>query len=96
MEQDIAWNNTFLRIRYLDFFPGFPVASFEARDIIDQLLSDLGLEPERHGMKLKGKYFILWRRWFKEWFTSYSNAEYKEIIDEYLEVVRKRNSVRTF
>jgi hypothetical protein len=52
MEPDTAWYDTCSRLRYLDYFQGFPAASFEARDVIDRLLLDLGLVPNRQGIRV--------------------------------------------
>jgi hypothetical protein len=91
MEVETAWEQQYYRIRYLDFFENVALAPFEGRDILDQLLEDLGLRPDRRAMQVgRHEWFAAWRAWWSEYMGSYGTQEYAGIIDEYRDLLSRR------
>ena len=91
MEKDAAWAQQYYKIRYLDFFENVQLGAFEGRDQIDQLLMDLGLRPDRHGMLVgKNEWLGSWKAWFREYMGNYGSVEYAGIVDEYRELLARK------
>jgi dimethylaniline monooxygenase (N-oxide forming) len=90
MERNTAWMTMFFRMRYLDLFEGYAICTMESRNVIDQLLLDLGVRPDRHGRFVQGGVLVGLRRWWTEWFTSYKSEEYGGVLQEYLDVVARK------
>jgi len=87
MEKETVWINAWIRARYLGFNDGLFITTFETREVIDQVLKDLGIRGVRKGMLVKKELCYGWRCFFAEWFRDYGSAEYAGIVDEYLEIV---------
>jgi len=87
MEHDIAATNAYFKIRYLNAIE-IPLSIFEMREVIDQILLDLGLRADRHGMKASNGWFG-WKAWLAEWFTPYEPKHYKGFIREFREKINK-------
>lgn len=90
MERDTAWIDMWFRTRYLGIWDGIFLATFETREVVDRILLDLGIRPDRKGMFVKKGWFYGWRCFFAEWFTSYGSSEYAGILDEYLDLIEKK------
>lgn len=84
MEKQIAWEQSYFRVRYLNIFEGVTVGAFETREMIDKLLEDLGIRSDRHAMLVdKNSWFGGWRAWFSEYFGNYASNEYAGVVDEF-------------
>lgn len=91
MEKDTVWTETYFRIRYLDLIEGVALSPFETRDVIDRLLMDLGIKPNRLGMRLgEGLWLETCRKWCREMFGNYTSEVYNGIVEEYLKVVDRK------
>jgi hypothetical protein len=88
MEKEAARNNAWTKLRYLDLI-SVPLVAFEMREVIDVLLRDLGVEPERMRMRTKGFGWWGWKAWWREYFTGYVAGDYRGIVEEFLEAVEK-------
>ncbi|PMD38815.1 FAD/NAD(P)-binding domain-containing protein [Hyaloscypha variabilis F] len=88
MEREAARSNAWARKRHLSLAV-VPMVTFEMREVIDLLLRDLGVEPERHRMKMKGFGWWGWKGWCREWFTGYSPVHYRGVLEQFLEAVER-------
>jgi dimethylaniline monooxygenase (N-oxide forming) len=88
MEREAARSNAWARKRHLSLAV-VPMVTFKMREVIDLLLRDLGVEPERHRMKMKGFGWWGWKGWCREWFTGYSPVHYSGVLEEFLEAVER-------
>jgi hypothetical protein len=85
MEKDIAWTDTYFRLKSLNLIQDVALSAFETREVLDRLLLDLGIRCDRKAMMVpEGVWFRGWRMFFAEWFSSYGTEEYKGVLEEYL------------
>lgn len=94
MKRQTAWIDTWFQARYLGVWDNVPIATLETREVVDRILLDLGIRPDRMAMLVDKKkwwgLFYNWRCFFAEWFGNYGSIEYMGILDEYLEMVRRK------
>lgn len=88
MEKNTAWMTMWFLTRYLGLFDGIFLATFESRELVDRILLDLGIRPDRKGMLVKNGWFYGSRHFFAEWLSSYGSSEYAGILDEYLDLMK--------
>ena len=91
MHKDIAHVDAFRRKRYLGFVP-YRLSVSEWSEYVDQTMADLGLRADRKRLRTsKG-----WRGWFglkawyREWFERYLASDYKDIVQEFMADVKRR------
>ena len=60
MEKEAAKLTAYGKIKYIDIIP-MPLVGFEMGEVIDVLLQDVGVVPERHAMETKGFGWWGWR-----------------------------------
>ncbi|PQE30712.1 hypothetical protein CJF32_00005897 [Rutstroemia sp. NJR-2017a WRK4] len=84
MDEDTARTMAFMRWRYRRAGIIEPEVGADILDFCDLLCKEMGLEWRRKS-RIGG-----WRGWWNEWFEPYMAADYKGVVSEFLEVVRKR------
>ncbi|KAI9646397.1 hypothetical protein NHQ30_004389 [Ciborinia camelliae] len=86
LKMDLATSraNAFMKWRYRRAGIIEPNVGAEVQDLCDLLCAELGVEGKRK--KMAGGWMSSWN----EWFAPYRSADYKGIVGEFLEVVRKR------
>jgi hypothetical protein len=91
MEKDIAWTDTYFRLKSLDLIQDVALSAFETREVLDRLLLDLGIRCDRKAMMVpEGVWFREWRMFFAECFSSYGTEEYRGVLGEYLEITGRK------
>jgi hypothetical protein len=77
MEEDIAWTDTYFRIKSLNLTEDVGLSAFETREVLDRLLLDLGFRSDRKAMMVpEGVWLRGRKKLFAEWFSSYGTEEY--------------------
>ncbi|ATZ48740.1 hypothetical protein BCIN_03g09170 [Botrytis cinerea B05.10] len=84
MDLDIARVNAFMKWRYRRAGIIEPNVGAEVQDLCDLLCEELGVEARRKS-RIGG-----WKGSWNEWFEPYRSMDYKGVVGEFLEVVRKR------
>lgn len=84
MDLDTSRTNAFMRWRYRRAGILEPNSGAEIQDMCDLLCRELGVHAQRK--KMRGGWNATWN----EWFTPYRSMDYRGIVQEFLEVVRKR------
>jgi hypothetical protein len=91
MEKDIAWTDTYFRLKSLNLIQDVALSAFETREVLDRLLLDLGIRCDRKAMMVpEGVWFREWKMFFVEWFSNYGTEEYRGVLEEYLEIMGKK------
>ncbi|KAF9009108.1 FAD/NAD(P)-binding domain-containing protein [Hymenopellis radicata] len=77
MDKHIALVNAWCARRYLGRGKASPIAAGEVQDVVDTMMTDLGLAARRR----KG--------WFSDWFLPYRASDYKGMVDEFMKSVEE-------
>ncbi|CAD6439329.1 eb532daf-0e22-4794-a0d5-e2ca1bd9cbb7 [Sclerotinia trifoliorum] len=88
MDLATARTNAFMKWRYRRAGIIEPNVGAEVQDLCDLLCAELGVEGKRKEM-VGG-----WKASWNEWFSPYRSVDYKGIVGEFLEVVRKREEAK--
>ncbi|KAI1126932.1 hypothetical protein F5Y10DRAFT_266643 [Nemania abortiva] len=83
MELEAATFNAWTRKRYLEQGKKHAYFIYDYLSYIDTLLRDLGLKPNRKSS------------WFAEYFSPYQPGDYKGLIEDYCDGLRKQGKLRT-
>ncbi|TGO08798.1 hypothetical protein BTUL_0191g00080 [Botrytis tulipae] len=89
MDLDTARANAFMKWRYRRAGIIEPNVGAEVQDLCDLLCEELGVEARRKS-RVGG-----WKGSWNEWFEPYRSMDYKGVVGEFLEVVRKREEGKT-
>lgn len=89
MDLDTARANAFMKWRYRRAGIIEPNVGAEVQDLCDLLCEELGVEARRKS-RIGG-----WKGSWNEWFEPYRSMDYKGVVGEFLEVVRKREEGKT-